>query len=92
MVVNMYGSTETQVLYSIEYVLITPKRAVSYFAVPSGEQFEKMKEILPAGQGMKDASLIVFNSENKLAGVGELGEIYMRSPHLAKGYKGLPGT
>jgi non-ribosomal peptide synthetase component F len=38
---------------------------------------------------MKDVMLVVLNSEGVQTGVGELGEIYMRSPHLAKGYKGL---
>jgi len=30
--------------------------------------------------------VLVINGSGQLAGVGELGEIYMRSPHLAKGY------
>jgi L-aminoadipate-semialdehyde dehydrogenase len=60
--VNMYGSTETQ-------------RSVSYYPVPSNEELEKMKEILPVGQGMKDIQLLVLNNERVLGGVGELGEI-----------------
>lgn len=82
--VNYYGSTETQ-------------RAVSYFVV-SDESIaahmdntivsEQVKEILPLGKGIEDAQLLVLNGARQLAGVGEIGEIYMRSPHVARGYRG----
>jgi non-ribosomal peptide synthetase component F len=42
------------------------------------------------GQGMKDVQLMILNSEGVPCGVGELGEVYVRSPHLAKGYKVTP--
>ena len=41
---------------------------------------------IPLGQGIKDVQLLVLNKNNKLAGIGELGELYVRSPHLAQGY------
>ena len=82
-VVNFYGATETQ-------------RAVSYFIVPNegdtvhgdGQAKELLKEIIPLGRGMKDVQLLVLNTSQQLAGVGEVGEIYVRSPHVAKGYMG----
>ncbi len=75
-VVNLYGSTETQ-------------RAVSYHVVdaeagPGGG--ERAKQVLPCGMGMEDVQLLVLNRRRQLAGVGELGEIHVRSPHLAAGY------
>jgi amino acid adenylation domain-containing protein/non-ribosomal peptide synthase protein (TIGR01720 family) len=79
--VNYYGSTETQ-------------RAVSYFVVPveplsSRETgLEQGKEILPLGRGIDDVQLLVLNAGGRLAGVGEAGEIFLRSPHLAQGYLG----
>lgn len=88
-VINIYGSTETQ-------------RSVSFYPVPRPKSetnpdntFEYLKDILPAGKGMKDLQPLVvsrFTADNKfmLAGIGELGEIYMRSPHLARGYKDKP--
>ncbi len=80
--INYYGSTETQ-------------RAVGHFVIPphknaldgsDGTALRLEKEILPLGVGIKDVQLLILNSANQLAGVGELGEIYLRSPHLALGY------
>ncbi|MBA2681036.1 MAG: amino acid adenylation domain-containing protein, partial [Ktedonobacteraceae bacterium] len=88
-IVNFYGSTETQ-------------RAIGYYIVPRAERRiheddllasnssiqvqHKEKEIIPLGRGFQDVQLLVLNQAQKLAGVGELGEIYVRSPHLARGY------
>jgi amino acid adenylation domain-containing protein len=80
--INLYGSTETQ-------------RAVSYFEAPSEASsacdretaFEGHgKEILPLGRGIEDVQLLVLNKAGRQAGVGEAGEIYLRSPHVARGY------
>lgn len=77
-VINMYGTTETQ-------------RAVSYLAIRPDTSLETRKEILPSGRGMRDVQLLVLDeSGTAMAGVGELGELYVRSPHLAQGYLGLP--
>ncbi|HEY7768185.1 amino acid adenylation domain-containing protein, partial [Longimicrobium sp.] len=71
-VINYYGSTETQ-------------RAVSYHVVdPAAEQ----KEIIPLGRGIPGVQLLVRNAAGEIAGIGEVGEIWMRSPHLAAGYLG----
>lgn len=74
--VNMYGSTETQ-------------RSVSYYIVPPNPEMSSMKEILSVGVGMKDVQLVIVNRSGNVAGVGELGEVSVRSHHLAGGYKGL---
>jgi amino acid adenylation domain-containing protein len=78
--VNLYGSTETQ-------------RAVSHFLVPhqnslASDTEAKEKEALPLGKGINDVQLLVLNSSRRLCGIGEAGEIYFRSPHLARGYLG----
>jgi len=79
--INFYGATETQ-------------RAVSYFVVPAAmcemPANGQAKEILPLGKGIADVQLLVLNKVGQLAGVGELGEIYLRSPHVARGYRGDP--
>ncbi|KAI1001942.1 L-2-aminoadipate reductase large subunit [Podosphaera aphanis] len=82
-IVNMYGTTETQ-------------RAVSYYEIPSRAQdpeaLDKLKNNIPAGQGMKNVQLIIVSPENrsKLCKVGEVGEIYVRAAGLAEGYKDDP--
>jgi L-aminoadipate-semialdehyde dehydrogenase len=75
--VNMYGTTETQ-------------RAVSFLKVPNDNSIETLKEILPSGKGMKDVQLLVLTDSGLVAGHGELGEIYVRSPHMSAGYLDLP--
>ncbi|EJD54724.1 alpha-aminoadipate reductase Lys1p [Auricularia subglabra TFB-10046 SS5] len=78
-VINMYGTTETQ-------------RAVSYYAVPPRAEepgfLATTKDILPAGSGMVDVQLLVVNRFDRSipCGVGEVGEIYVRSGGLAEGY------
>lgn len=78
-IINMYGTTETQ-------------RAVSYFAIsPVSEDstfLATQKDIMPAGEGMIDVQLLVVNrnDRNIPCGIGEIGEIYVRSGGLAEGY------
>ncbi|HEX4963096.1 MAG TPA: amino acid adenylation domain-containing protein [Thermoanaerobaculia bacterium] len=74
--VNFYGSTETQ-------------RAVGYHVV-TDRPGESSREILPLGRGMRDVQLLVLGKDGRLAGIGEIGEIALRSPHLAAGYLGDP--
>ncbi|KAI1100056.1 large subunit of L-aminoadipate-semialdehyde dehydrogenase [Jackrogersella minutella] len=80
-IINMYGTTETQ-------------RSVSYFEVPSRardpEFLGKLKDTVPAGQGMQNVQLLVVDRENRtrLCQVGEVGEIFVRAAGLAEGYLG----
>ncbi|HEU4435060.1 MAG TPA: condensation domain-containing protein, partial [Pyrinomonadaceae bacterium] len=78
-VINYYGSTETQ-------------RAVSYHVARNDEERadENGKQILPLGKGIEDVQLLVLNASNDLAGIGETAEIYLRSPHIARGYLDEP--
>ncbi|HEX9940915.1 MAG TPA: amino acid adenylation domain-containing protein, partial [Thermoanaerobaculia bacterium] len=75
--VNFYGSTETQ-------------RAVGYHVCHEDGGSAEAREILPLGRGMQDVQLLVLTRDRRLAGIGELGEIAVRSPHLAAGYLGDP--
>ena len=79
--INSYGSTETQ--RAVGYLMVNP-RDISR----SRDDERSAKAVIPVGQGMKDVQLLVLTSTQQLAGIGELGEIYVRSPHLAKGYLG----
>ena len=76
--INLYGATETQ-------------RALAFHRVTREEAedlSDRARQVLPLGRGMKDAQLLVIHRAGGLAGVGEIGEIVMRSPHLARGYLG----
>lgn len=81
-VINMFGTTETQ-------------RAVSYFAIPSRKEqpnaIHDIPDKIPAGRGMQDVQLLVVDRNNpeRICGVGEEGEIYVRAAGLAEGYLGL---
>jgi amino acid adenylation domain-containing protein len=77
--VNFYGSTETQ-------------RAVGYYDIDAHElQDSRRKSVLPLGRGIPGVQLLVLNRARRLAGVGEVGEVNVRSPHLAGGYLNDPG-
>jgi amino acid adenylation domain-containing protein len=74
--VNLFGSTETQ-------------RAVSFHVVDEAAPAaagSAGKEVLPLGRGMRDAQLLVLDRLDRPAGVGEVGQLCTRSPHLALGY------
>jgi amino acid adenylation domain-containing protein len=77
--INLYGSTETQ-------------RAVGYHVATAEEASGEGggREVLPLGRGMRDVQLLVLDAGGGLAGIGELGEICVRSPHLAGGYLADP--
>ena len=84
-IINMYGTTETQ-------------RAVSYMEIPCVADdptfLSTQKDVMPAGSGMVDVQLLVVNRLDKsvLCGMGEVGEIYVRSGGLAEGYSDLDAT
>jgi amino acid adenylation domain-containing protein len=71
--VNVYGSTESH-------------RALSYHLI--GDEDERGKQVLPLGRGQRGCQLLVLNRAGGRAGVGELGEVAIRSRHLAAGYLG----
>lgn len=79
--INFYGTTETP-------------QAMGYFIVPdqaeikakSEEKLSYLANKIPIGRGIADTQLLVLNPSGQLAGIGEVGEIYVRSPYLAKGY------
>ena len=73
--VNFYGATETP-------------QAMGYFIVPKPEERSFGNRVIPVGKGIADVQLLILNSLQQLAGVDEMGEIYVRTPYLAKGYIG----
>ncbi len=75
-IINLYGSTESQ-------------RAVSYFN--ASQYLADLPDIVPIGHGMQDVNiLIVDQATGKICDFGEVGEIWIRSPYIAKAYLNAP--
>ena len=72
-IVNTYGATETQ-------------RALSYYDVSRESAAQRLRQVIPLGHGMPGVQLLVLDAGGRRAGVGELGEVHIRSHHLARGY------
>jgi len=74
--INVYGATESQ-------------RALSWYRVEEGSLSEdgeaRSRQILPLGRGKDDVQLLILTGSG-VAGIGEIGEIAIRSPHMAHGY------
>ena len=79
--INYYGSTETQ--RAVGYCDVTPAPGAGS---PAAGGLGSGKESLPLGRGVENVQLLVLSRAGALAGIGEVGEIYVRSPHLARGY------
>jgi amino acid adenylation domain-containing protein len=70
--VNLYGATETQ-------------QALARFLVPPSAGAES-DALVPVGRGMPGVDVLVMGDERRQAGVGEVGDVWIRSPLLARGY------
>ena len=70
-VVAFYGATETP-------------QAVGYHVVEDSE--DATQQSIPIGRGIEGVQLLVIPEGGKLARPGEVGEICVRTPHLARGY------
>ena len=73
--VNFYGTTET------------PQAMAWFRAEVTDETQEKSARAVPLGSAIPDAQLVLLNRARGLAGVGELGEIHVRTPYLSRGYR-----
>ena len=69
--VNFYGATETP-------------QAMGAYPVPDDLSAER--ETLPVGRGIDGVDLLVLDPAGKVAGIGEVGEIAIRTPYLSRGY------
>jgi amino acid adenylation domain-containing protein len=72
--VNFYGTTET------------PQAMGSYRVGNYGQWQNHRLRRIPIGRGIEGVTLVIINQSRQPAGLGELGEIWVRSPYLAAGY------
>ncbi len=68
--VNLYGSSETL--------------AKSFHRIK--ERPAEMNGVVPIGKPISNAALLVIKNNTTLCDIGELGEIYIKSPFIGKGY------
>jgi amino acid adenylation domain-containing protein len=74
--VNFYGATETPQAIAFH--------RVGTAAAPAGAK-------VPVGRGVPGSQLLVCTAAGALAGIGEPGEVCVRSPYLSPGYAGDAG-
>jgi amino acid adenylation domain-containing protein len=79
--VNFYGTTETP--QTMGYFIIPNEKDLVQSNAPTREE---LREAVPLGRGIQDVQLLVLNDNRQLAGIGEVGEIYVRTTYLTKGY------
>jgi len=101
-VVNMYGTTETQ--RAVSYLAIPNDHLMAQRKeiIPAGKGMKDVQLLIltpgkkkffflkkKKGMEMNFFKKKLFRLESRLTGIGEMGEIYTRSPHMAAGYLGL---
>jgi hypothetical protein len=69
-IVNLYGPTETTL-------------AKAYYVVPDGE---RLPVTMPVGRAMTATQLLVMNGDKRLCGLGEPGEVVIRTRYPSLGY------
>jgi amino acid adenylation domain-containing protein len=75
--VNFYGATETPQAMGFEVIV---------------EREEAVPARLPLGRGIDGVQLLVLDRAGQMTGIGELGEIVIRTPWLAAGYLDDPAA
>ncbi len=85
--VNFYGTTETP--QAMSYFVVSEEAAELtgvVTGVVTGVLSGVLSGVVPVGRGIEGVQLLVLNGRGQLCGVGELGEICVRTPYLAIGY------
>ena len=76
--VNFYGATETP--QAMGYI------NVNNICNRKDHGSTGRHRRIPLGQGIEGVQLLVLNATGQRAGIGEIGEIHIRTPYLSKGY------
>lgn len=75
--VNFYGATETP--QAMGYAVIEDTNLADGAAIP-------------IGRGIEGVEILVLDRGGAVAGIGEVGEIFIRTPYLSLGYLGNPSA
>ncbi|MEN7551669.1 amino acid adenylation domain-containing protein [Rapidithrix thailandica] len=73
-IVNLYGTTETTMIKTFHRIREVPE--------PSGQ-------ILHVGQPIDQAFILILN-QGRLCRIGEIGEVYIKTPYMTRGYLHKP--
>ena len=68
--INLYGTTETTILKSYHYI---------------NKIGDNLSSVVPVGKPIPDSEILIIR-EGHLCDEGELGEVYIQTPYLTKGY------
>jgi amino acid adenylation domain-containing protein len=71
-IANVYGTTETP--------------QVMAYAIHDTKEKATANQAIPIGCGIDNVQLLVLNESGLQCGIGELGEIHVRTPYLTAGY------
>jgi amino acid adenylation domain-containing protein len=85
--VNFYGTTETP--QAMGCFIVPDEGSVAATAIADSSELPNRSsagEVIPIGRGIRDVDLLVLTPAHRLCGIGELGEIYVRTPYLSAGY------
>ncbi len=79
--VNFYGATETPQAVAWHIVKVTDDES------KAGDPHDHDAKVrVPIGKGIEGVQMLLLNTQGRMAGIGEIGEIHVRTPYLAKGY------
>jgi amino acid adenylation domain-containing protein len=79
--VNFYGATETPQAVACHVVRETDDATKA-----DGSHEHDAKVRIPIGKGIEDVQMLLLNAQSQMVGIGEIGEIHIRTPYLANGY------
>jgi thioesterase domain-containing protein/acyl carrier protein len=79
--VNFYGATETPQAIAWHIVRETDDASK---AGRSPDYDAKVR--VPIGKGIEGVQMLLLNAQDQMTGIGEIGEIHIRTPYLANGY------
>ena len=90
------GDALSDTLYEQMRVIAPDAKSVNFYGTtetPQAMAFHPLDPAadnsrIPLGKGIDGAQLLVVNDASQLAGIGEVGEILIRSPYLSLGYWG----